>query len=159
MAGMKVDAYDQTNSLNDKKKKNNLAYWHFPPDRRKYDAERQTWSLIDAEESHKPNRTKSYDFRAQSPWVSSLSMSALRGGAVNVRAPAFWTRHHPRPSQPAVPTARAAQSARAGAAEEDAALCAAANESAGGGGVAVDGGGGGRAEGAATTGEGPSRRC
>ena len=62
MAGMNVNAYDQTNSLNDKKKKNYLAYWHFPPNRRKYDAERQTWSLIGAEESHKPNPTKSYDF-------------------------------------------------------------------------------------------------
>jgi hypothetical protein len=33
MAGMNVNAYDQTNSLNDKKKKHYLAYWHFPPER------------------------------------------------------------------------------------------------------------------------------
>ena len=128
MAGMKVDAYDQTNSLNDKKKKNYLAYWHFPPDRRKYDAERQTWSLIDAEESHKPNPTKSYDFLVPSYPLGEFIVDVRAARRSSQRSQSGRERRSLDASSPPAISAGSAdlqravqQSARADAAEEDAA--------------------------------------
>ena len=128
MAGMNVNAYDQTNSLNDKKKKNYLAYWHFPPDRRKYDAERQTWSLIGAEESHKPNPTKSYDFLVPSYPLREFIDDVRAARRSSQRSQSARERRSLDASSPSAISAGSAdleravqQSARADAAEEDAA--------------------------------------
>jgi hypothetical protein len=128
MAGMNVNAYHQTNSLNDKKKKHYLAYWHFPPERRKYDVERQTWSLIGAEEPHRPNPTKSYGFLVPSYPLSEFIVDVRAARRSSQRSQSDRERRSVDASSSSAISAgsddlqRAVQqSARADAAEEDAA--------------------------------------
>lgn len=59
MAGIVASASDEDNDLNTKKEF--LAYWHFPDDRREYDGETETWKIKDRDKPHKPNPTKSFE--------------------------------------------------------------------------------------------------
>lgn len=63
--GLKVKATDATHRLNQAQSGVHLAWWHFPPDRRKFDEEKNRWELIGRTQPFQfrdGSRTKYFDF-------------------------------------------------------------------------------------------------